>query len=140
MEDPEVVEEFVTDQDVKLLRLRTVLGDYGPYVSYLNPVEVLSGSRRIGWASLEFRSTVSTVLMANLVLDAATPERLDIEAGDRHLYARLEGVCVLDAEPFEHIGLVHGLLPDLRSIEVLGLQISDAPGVEDQPRLGEHQL
>lgn len=141
----EVVDEnerLITEADARLVRFRTVAAelDQQTVVSFLNPVEVMAGSRRIGWASLQIDDFwVTRKVIADLVFDYATPERLSIQAGQR-LYARLEGLNELDVEPYEIVGLWSDALPGFRRIEVLGLSISTEPGYKYQPAIGEHVL
>lgn len=137
----ETPDRIITQDQVKLCRCRTVLAesDSPLGVSFLNPVEVRSGSRRIGWASLDVGAgfEAPTVIDADLVFDYQSPERLTIETGAQKLYARLEGVHTLSEEPFEHVGLYSERVRGVEALEVLGIEISTEPAYEGQPYLGE---
>lgn len=141
-EVPETVERTITEADARLFRVRTVAAELNPgvRVEFLNPVEVMAGGKRIGWASLSIDDVWMTKkIVADLVFDYATPERLSIQAGQK-LYARVEGINSLRVEPFEVVGLWRALLPEVQQIDVLGLEISNTPGYEDQPFIGEPVL
>jgi hypothetical protein len=139
------VERIVTEADVRLFRLSTVLAvlPQTVFVSYLNPVEIRSGRRRLGWASLHVeKARGAQTIKADMVFDYASPERLTIETGGAKLFARLEGVHEMLDEPFESVGLYHVKLrpAQILQIDVLGLEISDKPSYDDQPYLGEAVL
>ncbi len=141
---PETVEKIIKQEDVRLFRVRTVCVENLEYfdLTVTNPIEVRAGSRRIGWASLDFGGGFEhgLVVEADLVFDYASPERLSIETGAQKLYARLEGVHALAAEPFEHVGLYSERLQGVQALQVLGIEISSEPAYEEQPALGEVTL
>jgi hypothetical protein len=128
----------------RLYRVKTVLAELqaNTEVSFLNPVEIRSGDRRLGWASLSIQGGPSRVrrLIADLVFSYATPERLSIETGAELLYARIEAVTELGAEPWEVVGLYHSLLPEPLEVQVLGIEIQNRPGFYNQPSLCEAVL
>ncbi len=140
----ENTEKTISLDSARLFRVRTVLAELkaGVRLSLLNPVEVRSGDRRLGWASLSLESNSNGTrdrLVADMVFSYSTPERLSIETRSQALYGRLEAVNTLAEEPFETVGLYHADLP-VTEIEVLGLEISHTPGFEGQPALGEGVL
>lgn len=98
---PPVIERVITEEDGKTYRARACLVKTieGPFAtdgfrgfSFPNPVPVHSvDGRRIGFAELEWDGKQ---LMAEVVIDYASQERLLIETGEK-LYARPVGVVVL---------------------------------------------
>lgn len=141
MEVTESPQKTIRQEDVKLVRIRTVLAEFwrDVRVSYRNPVEVRAGGKRIGWASLWSKPWPRKELMADLVFDYASPERLSIETESESLYARLDGVFSLREDPFEYVGVYYEYLDKYRisDVEVTALEISSLRSYSVQPRLGE---
>jgi hypothetical protein len=141
----EITEKTLSLDSARLYRVKTVLGHFLPNtaVHFQNPVEVRSGGRRLGWASLTlgrgpFKDRDQ--LEADLVFSYETPERLDIEVGSARLFARLEGVQTFDTAPFEVVGLYDSRNPEVREFEIFGIEISTEPSFPGQPALGEAVL
>jgi hypothetical protein len=141
---PENTEVTIQLDSARLFRTRTVLAilNEDVEVSFLNPVEIRSGRERIGWASLSVQPSYQgkKSIYADLCFAYSSHERLSIETGTETLYARIEGVHELGAEPFETVGLYHGLLPQVWDMQIFGLEISRIPGFINQPYLGEAVL
>jgi hypothetical protein len=123
----------------RLFRVHTTLAVLpGANIAFLNPVEVRAAARRLGWCAITVRGDE---VLGDLVFSYSSPERLSIETRAEKLYARLEGVWELDADPWEHVGGLDGLAPGQRqhisAVQILSVNISRQPSYEGQPSLDE---
>lgn len=100
------------------------------------PLEVLGADgKRIGWGTFRGASGLTKRwLTAQLVLVYDSPERLDLQVGERKLYAHLHGVFSIPEEPFEKVGPLTEDLMKGAFVEIVPLSIvlSDKPAWPDQ--------
>lgn len=141
---PDTTERILDLKLAKLFRVRTVLAVLGPSVQFsvLNPVEVRSGSARLGWASVyvEKNCQCEQMVFADLVFSYATPERLSIETRSERLYGRIEGFFALSSEPWDGVRVIEPEILarlDLTQVDVLGIEIRREAAFQGQPSLGE---
>lgn len=106
---PENVEKVIKQEDTRLLRVRAVVGTFRSEVFdydraeliVTNPVEVVSeDGESLGWASVYLDGMR---VIADMVLDYATPERLSYENGES-LYAQAQGTMDFNVLDFEQRG------------------------------------
>src|SRR5690349_319432 len=104
------VDRVILQDDARVFRCAAVLtymdtGVYNVLVEpkYENPVPVFSGKNKIGYANVVTEGdplTPNRRLVASIVIDYSTEERLLVEIGEERLYARYFGRLGVPASPY----------------------------------------